>query len=65
MKKVMFLLAVAGMFAFASCNNAAEAPVEEAAATETVVEGAPAAEEAPIDSAVVEGAPTTETPDAE
>lgn len=65
MKKVMFLLAVAGMFAFASCNNAAEAPVEEAAATETVVEEAPAAEEAPIDSAVVEGVPTTETPDAE
>lgn len=37
MKKVMFLLAVAGMFAFASCNNAAtEAPVEEAPATEEV-----------------------------
>lgn len=65
MKKVMFLLAVAGMFAFASCNNAAEAPVEEAAATETVVEKAPAAEEAPIDSTLVEGVPTTETPDAE
>ena len=31
MKKVMFLLAVAGMFAFASCNNAAEAPATEEA----------------------------------
>ena len=34
MKKVMFLMAVAGMFAFAACNNNAktteEAPVEEA-----------------------------------
>lgn len=27
MKKVMFLMAVAGMFAFAACNN--NAPVEE------------------------------------
>lgn len=70
MKKVMFLLAVAGMFAFASCNNAAEAPAEEAAATETVVEEAPAAEEATIDSTVVDGVATeeaaaTETPAAE
>ena len=32
MKKVMFLLAVAGMFSFAACNNtAAEAPAEETA----------------------------------
>ena len=40
MKKVMFLLAVAGMFAFAACNNnkTAEAPVEEAPAEEEKVE---------------------------
>ena len=36
MKKVMFLMAVAGMFAFAACNNnkTAEAPVEEAPVAE-------------------------------
>ncbi len=51
MKKVMFLMAVAGMFAFAACNNATEeVPVEEVPVEEAVVE------EAPIDdsTAVVE-----------
>lgn len=39
MKKVMFLMAVAGMFAFAACNNnkPAEAPAEEAAVEEVAV----------------------------
>ncbi len=37
MKKVMFLMAVAGMFAFAACNN--NAPVEEEAIdTNAIVE---------------------------
>lgn len=41
MKKVMFLLAVAGMFSFAACNNnAAEAPAEEVAVEATVAEEA-------------------------
>ncbi len=41
MKKVMFLMAVAGMFAFAACNNTpAEEPVDSTAieAAEQVVE---------------------------
>jgi hypothetical protein len=56
MKKVMFLMAVAGMFAFAACNNnakpAEEAPVEEAvenvevAAEETAQDAVEATEEA-------------------
>ena len=56
MKKVMFVLAVAGMFAFAACNsNAPEATEDTVApeATEEVVaeeavaeEAAPATEEA-------------------
>ena len=51
MKKVMFLLAVAGMFSFAACNNnAAEAPAEEAVVEETV------AEEAVVEEEVVERA---------
>lgn len=36
MKKVLFLLAVAGMFSFAACNNNTEAPVEEAVVEEVV-----------------------------
>ena len=60
MKKVMFLLAVAGMFAFASCNNAAEAPATEAVVEET------AAEEAVVDTtAAVEEVATEEAPVAE
>lgn len=48
MKKVMFLMAVAGMFAFAACNNNAEEAVEEPVAEEMVEE---AVEEA-IDTTV-------------
>lgn len=43
MKKVMFLLAVAGMFAFAACNNAA--PAEEPADSIEQVVAEPATEE--------------------
>lgn len=56
MKKVMFLMAVAGMFAFAACNNNAktteETPVEDAienvevAADETAQECTEAVENA-------------------
>lgn len=39
MKKVMFLMAVAGMFAFAACNNApAEEEVIDTPAVEKMVE---------------------------
>ena len=38
MKKVLFLLAVAGMFSFAACKNNTEAPAEEAVVEEAVVE---------------------------
>lgn len=39
MKKVMFLMAVAGMFAFAACNNApAEEEVIDTPAVEEMVE---------------------------
>ncbi|MCQ2295479.1 MAG: hypothetical protein MJZ67_07480 [Bacteroidales bacterium] len=39
MKKVMFLMAVAGMFAFAACNNTpAEEEVIDTVATEEMVE---------------------------
>ena len=39
MKKVMFLMAVAGMFAFAACNNnAAEPAVVDTPVVENVVE---------------------------
>ena len=43
MKKVMFLMAVAGMFAFAACNNtpAEEAVVDTPAVEEMVEEPAP------------------------
>ncbi|MBR4804136.1 MAG: hypothetical protein IK032_05815 [Bacteroidales bacterium] len=44
MKKVMFLLAVAGMFAFAACNSAA--PAEEPADTTQQVVEETATEEA-------------------
>lgn len=64
MKKVMFVMAVAGMFAFAACNNntdatvnndsmeAVEAPAveEEATAEEATVEGE--ATEAPAEGEV-------------
>lgn len=50
MKKVLFLLAVAGMFSFAACNNTnEEAVVEEEA---TVEEVAAEAVEEVVDSTV-------------
>ena len=53
MKKVMFLMAVCGMFAFASCNNApAEEPVDSTAIE--VVE-----EEIVVDTNAVEAAAET------
>lgn len=43
MKKVMFLMAVAGMFAFAACNNTpAEEEIVDSPAVEEMVEEAPA-----------------------
>ena len=49
MKKVMFLMAVAGMFAFAACNNtpATEETIDTPAVEEMV-------EEPVVDSALVE-----------
>ena len=40
MKKVLFALAIAGMFGFVACNNnkAAEEPVEDTTVVEAVVE---------------------------
>ena len=62
MKKVMFLLAVAGMFSFAACNNnAAEAPVEEVAVEEVAATEEAVVEEAVADSnAVAEEVATVE-----
>ncbi|MBQ2538988.1 MAG: hypothetical protein II633_01135 [Bacteroidales bacterium] len=49
MKKVMFLMAVAGMFAFAACNNTpAEETVIDTPAVEEMVE------ETPVDSLAAE-----------
>ena len=45
MKKVFGLLFVAGLFAFASCNNAEETATEVETTEETVVEEAPVMEE--------------------
>lgn len=58
MKKVMFLMAVAGMFAFAACNN--NTPVEETMDTtpiEEMVDETPA-----CDSTAMEAPATEETP---
>jgi hypothetical protein len=55
MKKVFGLLFVAGLFAFASCNNAEEATTETEA-TETTVE------EAPVDTAATMTVDSTATP---
>jgi hypothetical protein len=50
MKKVMFLMAVAGMFAFAACNNTpAEEAVVDTPAVEEMVEETPV-----VDSTAVE-----------
>lgn len=65
MKKVMFLLAVAGMFAFAACNNATEPAEDTTPAETTVVEEQVSevmdstavetpAEEAPVEATVAE-----------
>lgn len=45
MKKVFGLLFVAGLFAFASCNNTEETATEVETTEETVVEEAPVMEE--------------------
>lgn len=61
MKKVMFLMAVAGMFAFAACNNNAKTEVEDstvapvetpAAPVEEVVDSAAQAVESAADATV-------------
>ncbi|MCQ2260753.1 MAG: hypothetical protein MJZ77_05120 [Bacteroidales bacterium] len=50
MKKVMFLMAVAGMFAFAACNN----NTENAEVIDTPAIEEPVVEEPVMDSAAVE-----------
>jgi hypothetical protein len=45
MKKVFGLLFVAGLFAFASCNNTEETATEVETTEETVVEEAPVMED--------------------
>ena len=55
MKKVFGLLFVAGLFAFASCNNAEETATEVETTEETVVEEAPVMEDTtatPVDTTV-------------
>ena len=52
MKKVMFLMAVAGMFAFAACNNT---PAEEEN-TDTMIEATEQVAEEIVDSNAVEAA---------
>ncbi|ARS36640.1 hypothetical protein [Pontibacter actiniarum] len=59
MKKVFGLLFVAGLFAFASCNNAEEATTEAEVTEETVVEEAPVVE----DSTALEADTTVATVD--
>jgi len=61
MKKVFGLLFVAGLFAFASCNNAEETATEAEVVEETVVEEAPVVEETVVDSAAVEADTTVAT----
>jgi len=65
MKKVMFLMAVAGMFAFAACNNNAkteEAPAEEIENVEVAAEETAQDEEATeaVENAAEETAETAE-----
>ena len=54
MKKVLFALAIAGMFGFVACNNnkAAEEPVEDTTVIEAVVEEV--ADSNAVENAVVE-----------
>ena len=57
MKKVMFLMAVAGMFAFAACNNNAEEQViDTPAIEEPVMDSAAAAVEAAAEEVATEAA---------
>ncbi|MBQ9417505.1 MAG: hypothetical protein IJU19_02885 [Bacteroidales bacterium] len=57
MKKVLFVMAVAGMFGFAACNS--NKPAEEAVETPAVEEVMPAETTAPVEeAAAVEGAAT-------
>ncbi|KWW29521.1 MAG: hypothetical protein AUK63_1432 [bacterium P3] len=57
MKKVFFLLAVAGMFSFAACNNNnAEAPVEEAPVEEIVEAPAEMTDSTTVEAPVEEAA---------
>lgn len=59
MKKVMFCLAVAGMFAFAACNNTkTEEPVTDATEAPAAVEAA--CEEATTDTTAVAETVATE-----
>jgi hypothetical protein len=53
MKKVFGLLFVAGLFAFASCNNTEETATEVETTEETIVEEAPVMEDTttvPVDT---------------
>ena len=63
MKKVFGLLFVAGLFAFASCNNTEETATEVETAEETVVEEAPV-EEVVEDTTAVEADTTAATEEA-
>lgn len=57
MKKVFFFLAVAGMFAFTACNNAAEQPADTMPIEEpTAMVEEPVQEQVATDSANVEAA---------
>ncbi|MCR4659411.1 MAG: hypothetical protein K5650_03845 [Bacteroidales bacterium] len=60
MKKVFFLLAVAGMMSFAACNNnkTTEAPVEEVAIEEVATEEM--TEEPAVEEVAVEETEATE-----
>lgn len=61
MKKVMFLLAVAGMFAFAACNNTpATEEVVDTPTVEEIVEEAPVADTMAVEAVAEEAAENTE-----
>jgi len=63
MKKVMFLMAVAGMFAFAACNNTPA--TEEPAADTTEMQACPEEETTDTTVAEVAAEEVVETPAAE
>lgn len=60
MKKIMFCLAVAGMFAFAACNNAPKAEETTECTEETVATEEVATEEVATDSTAVAETVATE-----